>query len=223
VGALVVPAVLSIITANFTTTLDREKALAVSSAISATGVGLLLGRRAHLSLVVAWIFLVNVPVGPLVMLATIRIVPESRAPDSKRAFDAAGATLVTAGLGVFVFAIVKSESYGWSSGSTWVLLVCGLGLIAAFLALERRSSAPLMRLGIFRRPGLGPASVVQVLTSAAIATFFFVRCTCGRCLGFLITALVLRSEPEGATHEEVHRDKTAQAAACARQVPGAIR
>src|SRR5690349_10025299 len=122
-----------------------------------------------------WIFLVNVPVGVLVMLATIRIVPESRAPDSKRSFDAAGATLVTVGLGLFVFAIVKSESYGWSSGLTWALLVGGLALIAAFLALERRSSAPLMRLGIFRTPGLGPASVIQVLTSgAAIATFFFV-------------------------------------------------
>jgi hypothetical protein len=62
---------------------------------------------------------VNVPVGLFVLLATVRIVPESRAPDSKRAFDAAGATLVTAGLGMFVFAIVKSETYGWSSGLTW--------------------------------------------------------------------------------------------------------
>jgi MFS family permease len=149
----------------------------VWSAISATGgaVGLLLGGVLTSALSWRWIFLVNVPVAVLVMLATIRIVPESRAPDSKRAFDAAGATLVTAGLGVFVFAIVKSESYGWSSGLTWALLVGGLALIAAFLALERRSSAPLMRLGIFHTPGLGPASVIQVLTSgAAIATFFFV-------------------------------------------------
>jgi hypothetical protein len=352
----------------------------VWSGISATGgaVGLLLGGVLTSALSWRWIFLVNVPVGLFVLLATVRIVPESRAPDSKRAFDAAGATLVTAGLGVFVFAIVKSESYGWSSGLTWALLVGGLALIAAFLALERRSSAPLMRLGVFHTPGLGPASVIQVLTSgAAIATFSSSRCTCSRCLGFarwaadwrccpsqressaaqrlpakpsrssalapslvsalplassacsfyrefqstvitrrtvlvgvlplslglgltflpvtliatnrveapdaglasgilntaqqmgatvglavlstlaasralhgaagartlqiggfhlafdgaaaflgaalLITALVLRSEPEGATHEEVHRGKAAQAAACAQQVPGAIR
>jgi MFS family permease len=184
---LVVPAVLSIITTNFTTALDREKALAVWSGISATGgvVGLLLGGVLTSALSWRWIFLVNVPVGVLVMLATIRIVPESHAPDSKRAFDAAGATLVTAGLGVFVFAIVKSESYGWSSGLTWALLVSGLGLIAAFLALERRSSAALMRLGIFRTPGLGPASVIQVLTSgAAIATFFFVSLYLQQVLGF---------------------------------------
>ena len=186
-GALIVPAVLSIITTNFTTALDREKALAVWSAISATGgaVGLLLGGVLTSALSWRWIFLVNVPVGVLVMLATIRIVPESRAPGSKRAFDAAGATLVTAGLGLFVFAIVKSESYGWSSGLTWALLVGGLALIAAFLALERRSSAPLMRLGIFRTPGLGPASVIQVLTSgAAIATFFFVSLYLQQVLGF---------------------------------------
>ena len=187
-GALIVPAVLSIITTNFTTALDREKALAVWSGISASGgaVGLLLGGVLTSALSWRWIFLVNVPVGVLVMLATIRIVPDSRAPGSKRAFDAAGAALVTAGLGVFVFAIVKSESYGWSSGLTWALLVGGLALIAAFLAFERRSSAPLMRLGIFRTPGLGPASAIQVLTSgAAIATFFFVSLYVQQVLGFL--------------------------------------
>ena len=186
-GALIVPAVLSIITTNFATALDREKALAVWSGISATGgaVGLLLGGVLTSALSWRWIFLVNVPVGVLVMLATIRIVPESRAPDSKRAFDAAGAALVTAGLGLFVFAIVKSESYGWSSGLTGGLLFGGLALIAAFLALERRSSAPLVRLGIFRTPGLGPASVIQVLTSgAAIATFFFVSLYLQQVLGY---------------------------------------
>jgi EmrB/QacA subfamily drug resistance transporter len=186
-GAMIVPAVLSIITTNFTTALDREKALAVWSAISATGgaVGLLLGGVLTSSLSWRWIFLVNVPVGALVMLATIRIVPESRRAGSKRAFDAAGATLVTAGLGVFVFGIVKSEAWGWGSARTWALVAGGLVLIAAFLAFERRSSAPLMRLGIFRTPGLGPASTIQVLTSgAAIATFFFVSLYAQQVLGY---------------------------------------
>ena len=118
------------------------------------------------------------------MLATIRIVPESRATDSKRAFDAAGATLVTAGLGLFVFGIVKSQAWGLGSARTWAPMVGGLALIAAFLALERRSSAPLMRLGIFRTPGLGPAAGIQVLTSgAAIATFFFVSLYVQQVLG----------------------------------------
>ena len=72
-GALVVPAVLSIITTNFTTALNREKALAVWSGISATGgaVGLLLGGVLTSALSWRWIFLVNVPIGVLVMLATI--------------------------------------------------------------------------------------------------------------------------------------------------------
>src|SRR4029077_16772545 len=121
---------------------DREKALAVWSGISATGgaLGLLLGGVLTSALSWRWIFLVNVPVGVLVMLATIRIVPESRAPDSKRAFDVAGATLITAGLGVFVFGIVKSEAWGWGSARTSALVVGGLVLITGFLALEQRSS-----------------------------------------------------------------------------------
>jgi predicted MFS family arabinose efflux permease len=119
------------------------------------------------------------------MLATIRIVPESRAPDSKRAFDAAGATLVTAGLGVFVFGIVKSEAWGWGSARTWAPVVAGLVLITVFLALEQRSSAPLMRLAVFRTPGLGAAAAIQVLTSgAAIATFFFVSLYAQQVLGY---------------------------------------
>jgi EmrB/QacA subfamily drug resistance transporter len=186
-GALLVPAVLSIITTSFASALDREKALAVWSAISATGgaVGLLLGGVLTAALSWRWIFLVNVPVGAFVMLATIRIVPESRATDSKRAFDAAGATLVTAGLGVFVFGVVKSQAWGWGSVRTWASIVGGLVLIAAFLALERRSSAPLMRLGIFRTPGLGAAAGIQVLTSgAAIATFFFVSLYVQQVLGY---------------------------------------
>jgi EmrB/QacA subfamily drug resistance transporter len=186
-GALIVPAVLSIITTNFTTALDREKALAVWSGISATGgaVGLLLGGVLTSALSWRWIFLVNVPVGVLVMLATIRIVPESRSPGSKRAFDAAGATLVTAGLACSSLRSSSPRVYGWNSGLIWALLVGGLVLIAAFLALERRSSAPLMRLGIFRTPGLGPVSVIQVLTSgAAISTFFFVSLYLQQVLGF---------------------------------------
>src|ERR1700751_3972534 len=154
-GALVVPAVLSIITTSFTAARDREKALAVWSGISATGgaLGLLLGGVLTSALSWRWIFLVNVPVGVVVMLATIRIVPQARATDSKRAFDAAGAALVTAGLGVFVFAIVKSEAWGWGSARTWAPVVAGLVLISVFLALEQRSSAPLMRPGVFRTPG----------------------------------------------------------------------
>ena len=175
-GAFVAPAVLSIITTNFPDGLERAKALAVWSGISATGgaVGLLLGGVLATVASWRWIFLVNVPIGVLVALAAIGIVEESHAPLSRRTFDVRGAVLVTAGLALSVFAVVKSESYGWGSARTWALLVAGVFLIGSFLALERRSPAPLMRLTIFRTPGLAAADGILLLTSATvIASLFF--------------------------------------------------
>ncbi|MGO9750160.1 MAG: hypothetical protein ACLP22_01300, partial [Solirubrobacteraceae bacterium] len=86
---------------------------------------------------------VNVPVGVALAAATVRFVPESRPELTNRTFDLPGAVSVTAGLVVLVLAIVKSNSYGWGSPRTIGLLAAGVVLLAGFLALERRSPAPL--------------------------------------------------------------------------------
>ena len=92
---------------------------------------------------------------------------------------------VTAGLVVLVFAIVKSNTYGWGSPKTLCLLAAGVVLLAGFLALERRSRAPLMRLGIFRLRGLAASDLTLLLTAAAVfATFFFVSLYLQQILGY---------------------------------------
>src|SRR5689334_7283418 len=119
-GALLSPAALSIINTTFTETSERTKALGVWSAIAAGGgaVGLLLGGVLTDLASWPWIFIVNVPVGAATLALTLRYVPESRADMQHRTFDLAGAATVTAGLVVLVFAIVKSQTYGWGSGKT---------------------------------------------------------------------------------------------------------
>lgn len=176
-GALLAPAVLSIITTTFSDGKDRAKALAIWSAIAAGGgaVGLLLGGVLTDLASWRWIFFVNVPVGMALAVATVRFVPESRAELTHRTFDLPGAVSVTTGLVVLVFAIVKSNSYGWGSPKTIGLLAAGVVLLAGFLALERRSPQPLMRLSIFRLRSLAAADLTLLLTSAAVfATFFFI-------------------------------------------------
>src|SRR5579859_2520248 len=140
-GALLAPAVLSMITTTFSDVNDRAKALAIWSAIAAGGgaVGLLLGGVLTDLASWRWIFFVNVPIGAALAVATARFVPESRAELTHRTFDLRGAVLVTAGLVVLVFAIVKSNSYGWGSPKTIGLLAAGVALLAAFLAIESRS------------------------------------------------------------------------------------
>jgi EmrB/QacA subfamily drug resistance transporter len=174
-GALLSPAALSIITTTFTEQSERTKALGVWSAIAAGGgaVGLILGGALTQLASWPWIFIVNVPVGIATLLATLRFVPESRAHVEHRTFDLAGAITVTSGLVVLVYAIVKAQSYGWGSGRTVGLIAASLVLLAAFVAIERRSKAPLIRLDIFRVKTLTVANMVLLLVASGLFGMFF--------------------------------------------------
>jgi EmrB/QacA subfamily drug resistance transporter len=174
-GALVSPAALSIITTTFTENEERTRALGVWSAIAAGGgaVGLLLGGVLTDLVSWPWIFIVNVPVGLITLALALRYVPESRVETAHRTFDLAGATTVTAGLVVLVYGIVKAQSYGWGSGRTIGTLALGAALLAIFVAIERRSPAPLMRLSIFRVRTLAVADTVLLLVASGMFGMFF--------------------------------------------------
>ena len=175
-AALVSPAALSIITTTFPEGPERTKALGVWGAIAAGGgaFGLLLGGILTESLSWEWIFFVNVPIGLAAAVISWRLTPGvagGAAPDS---FDIAGAVSVTAGLIVLVYAIVKAEEFGWASARTLGLAAVAIALLAAFVAIERRSSAPLVRLGIFKvRSLLGANLVMVVVAGGLFANFFF--------------------------------------------------
>jgi EmrB/QacA subfamily drug resistance transporter len=174
-AAMLSPAALSILTTTFTETAERTRALSVWSAIAAGGgaVGLLLGGVLTDLVSWQWIFFVNVPVGIAALVLTTRFVPESRVNLAHRTFDFLGAATVTGGLVVLVYGIVKSQAYGWGSAKTIGLLATGLVLLAAFIAIERRSAAPLMRLSIFRVRTLAVADVVLLLVASGLFGMFF--------------------------------------------------
>jgi EmrB/QacA subfamily drug resistance transporter len=186
-GALVSPAALSIITTTFTDRAERTRALGVWSAIAAAGaaVGLLMGGILTDLASWEWIFIVNVPVGIASVLLALRYVPESRIETEQRTFDLLGATTVTAALLVLVFAIVKAQPWGWGSPKTIGLLVGGVALLGAFLEIERRSAAPLMRLGIFRVRTLATGnSAMLLVASAMFGMFFFASLYVQQILGY---------------------------------------
>src|SRR5215216_6578961 len=108
-AALVSPAALSIVTTTFQEGAERTKAMGVWAAIAVGGgaVGLLLGGVLTETISWPWIFFVNVPVGVVAFLLSLRLVPESRDEEMHRSFDVAGAVTVTAGLILLVFAIVR--------------------------------------------------------------------------------------------------------------------
>jgi EmrB/QacA subfamily drug resistance transporter len=174
-AALVSPAALSIITTTFAEGEERAKALGVWSAIAAGGAafGLLLGGILTDLLSWEWIFFVNVPIGIAAFVLSTRYVPESLAPDRPDSVDLPGAISVTAGLMVLVYAIVKAEDYGWSSGRTLGLGAVALALLVAFVFIELRSKSPLIRLGIFRSRNISGANVIMLLVMGGMFAFFF--------------------------------------------------
>jgi len=174
-GALVSPAALSIITTTFAEGEDRTKALGVWSAIAAGGgaFGLLLGGILTDVLSWEWIFFVNVPIGIATAMLALRFVPESRAPNRLPGTDLPGAITVTAGLVVLVYAIVKAEDFGWGSARTLGLAAVAVALLGAFVLIESRTRAPLIRLGIFKVRSLAGANGVLLIVIGGLFGFFF--------------------------------------------------
>jgi EmrB/QacA subfamily drug resistance transporter len=174
-GALLSPAALSIITTTFTDTQERTRALGVWSAIAAGGgaVGLILGGVLTQLVSWQWIFFVNVPVGIGALLAARRYVPESRVDMAHRTFDLAGAVTVTSGLVILVYAIIKAQAWSWGSSRTIGLLAVSAAILALFVAIERRSKSPLMRLSIFRVRTLAVADAVLLLVASGMFGMFF--------------------------------------------------
>jgi EmrB/QacA subfamily drug resistance transporter len=186
-AALVSPAALSIISTTFAEGRERARALGVWAAIAIGGsaVGLVLGGFLTQYFSWQWIFFVNVPVGIVAFVLSLRLIPESRDEHAHRSYDIAGAVTVTGGLMALVYAIVGAQSAGWGSAKTIGFFALAGVLLAAFVAIELRAKAPLVRLSIFRIRSLLTANLTMFLAASAIfAMFFFNTLYLQRVLGY---------------------------------------
>lgn len=158
-AALVMPATLSILTGVFTDPAERAKAIGIWSGVSGLGVavgptlgGLLLEHFAWSS-----IFLINIPVVVVALIAGRRLVPASRAPKAPR-IDITGASLSVAGLSALTYTLIQAPSNGWTSSSTLLTGVLAAGLLVAFVTQQIRRSDPLIDLRLFANPRFSAAS-----------------------------------------------------------------
>ena len=174
-AALLSPAALSILTTTFREGRERNLALGIWGAASGSGgaAGVLLGGALTSSLSWSWIFFINVPVGALVIGLSPWLLRESRAELSHRHFDFAGATSITGGLMLLVYAMTRATENGWGTAETIGLLAGSAVLIGSFFAIELRSKAPLLPLRIFRLRTLSGANVSGLLMGGAIFSQFF--------------------------------------------------
>jgi EmrB/QacA subfamily drug resistance transporter len=186
-AALISPAALSIIATTFAEGKERARALGVWAAIAIGGsaVGLVLGGVLTQYFSWPWIFFVNVPVGVAAFVLSLRLVPESRDAHAHRSYDVGGAVTVTGGLMTLVYAIVDAQSAGWGSARTLGLFAVSAVLLTAFVAIELRAKAPLVRLSIFRVRSLLTANISMFLAmSGMFAMFFFNTLYIQRVLGY---------------------------------------
>ncbi|MFI2290029.1 MFS transporter [Streptomyces niveus] len=188
VGSAMAAAVsLGILVTLFTEPGERARAIAVFSFTGAAGasIGQVVGGLLTDALSWHWIFFINLPIGLAALALAVRVLPGDRATDADggkgtgtgtgrglaaRA-DVVGALLITAGLMLGIYTVVKVEQYGWVSAHTLGLGALAAALIGAFIARQATARTPLMPLRIFRSRGVVGANVVQMLMVAALFSF----------------------------------------------------
>jgi len=174
-GAVASAVALSLMMTLFTEDAERAKAMGVFGFVAAGGgsIGVLLGGILTGAFSWHWIFLVNVPIGVLVVFLTLRLLPAADAPHAGGRLDVAGALTITASLMLAVYAIVNGNDAGWTSLQTLGLLALAAAIFVGFLVIESRVASPLVPLGLFRNRNLSTANTVAVLWAGAMFAWFF--------------------------------------------------
>jgi EmrB/QacA subfamily drug resistance transporter len=174
-GAVASAVSLSLMMGLFTEPAERAKAMGIFGFVASGGgsIGVLLGGILTDALSWHWIFLVNFPIGILVVLLTLRLLPGAPPIATERRLDVAGAVTVTTSLMLAVYAIVNGNHNGWTSARTLGVLGAAALVFGAFLVIESRVAAPLVPLRLFKLRNLSTASGVGVLWSGAMFAWFF--------------------------------------------------
>jgi len=167
-GALIMPATLSIITNVFP---PEERAKAIGIWAGTAGLGGALGPLTGGFLVTHFywgsVFLVNVPIVIIGLLAGVFLIPTSKDPSAPR-LDPIGAVLSIVGLALVLYAIIEAPVKGWTSTATMVVGGVGLVVCVAFVVWEARSTHPMLDITFFRNPRFTAAAMAITLVFFAM-------------------------------------------------------
>ncbi|WP_367130073.1 MFS transporter [Saccharothrix sp. HUAS TT1] len=172
-SAMASAVVLGILVTLFTDPAERARAIGVFSFTGAAGasLGQVLGGVLTDALSWHWIFFINLPIGVATVLLAIRVLPADRGTGLAAGADVLGAALVTSGLMLGIYTVVKVEEHGWTGARTLGLGALSAALLAAFTARQARARTPLMPLRVLRSRTVVGANLVQVLTLSAMFAF----------------------------------------------------
>ena len=173
-GAAVMPSTLSIISNVFD---PRERGKAIGVWAGAVGLAVAIGPVVGGALLERFwwgsVFLINVPIVLIGLIAIVVIVPESRDPNPGR-LDLFGVALSIVGLVLLVYGIIYGGEHRFGSVQAWGTIVAGLAILALFVWYERRSDHPSLDVRLFRDPRFSAAvASVGLVFFAAMGTMFF--------------------------------------------------
>lgn len=154
---------------------ERGRALGIWSALGGGGaaLGVLVGGVVTGTAGWRWAFFLNVPIGLVLLVALIVLLPRVATSASSRRIDILGALLVTAATGTLIWAIITAGESGAWTGSTLVAVLVALALYGAFVIRQRRAAAPLVSMELVtRRPIVVGVFLIFMATALMIAVFF---------------------------------------------------
>ncbi|MDJ0466268.1 MFS transporter [Streptomyces sp. H27-C3] len=175
-AAFMATSALSLLASNFEEGPERNKALGAWGALSgiAAVAGVMLGGLLTDGPGWRWIFFVNVPIGLIGALVAPALVGESKADSRRGSFDFAGTLALTAGLILLIFSLGQTvDDSSVPQARIYGGFALAAVLLVAFVFIERRAKAPLIPLGIFRRPSLRSANIIAILLIGTVVTLFF--------------------------------------------------
>ncbi|MGW6897159.1 MFS transporter [Streptomyces sp. NBC_00624] len=172
-GAMASAVGLGILVTLFTEPRERARAIAVFSFTGAAGasIGQVLGGVLTDALSWHWIFFINLPIGLAALAVAVPVLPADRGLGLRAGADVIGAVLVTAGLMLAIYTVVKVEDHGWTSAHTLGLGAAAAVLLGAFIARQAGAGTPLLPLRILRSRTVAGANLVQLLMVAALFSF----------------------------------------------------
>ncbi|MGW2342356.1 MFS transporter [Streptomyces sp. NPDC001661] len=175
-AAALSPASLALLVAAYPAPRERVRAIGLWAGLS--GIGLAVGPVAGGALTQAFgwpaIFLVNVPIGLILLVVGRRVLKESRNPGAP-ALDIPGTVLSVLGVGTLAYALIEGGARGWTSPVILTGFAAAAVLLGAFVAVERRHPAPMLPLGLFRQRLFTVSNSAMVVVGFALmgSTFFF--------------------------------------------------
>jgi EmrB/QacA subfamily drug resistance transporter len=174
-AALMAPAALSLVTTLYAEGAERNRALGIWGAVSGLGAaaGVFFGGVLSAGPGWRWVLFVNLPVCVLIVVGAFRLLSGERPHRARRTFDLRGAVLVTGGMLLLVYALVKAPDVGWSTARTITELAGAAAILTAFVVNELRVANPIVPLTILRVKGIAAADATQMIALAGFLPMFF--------------------------------------------------